>query len=69
MKTVKLEEASRRLLSSVARLKIMYPAADVPCVQSSLLGLLDPESHLVIGKALMRLGVGCFAYWLGGLVA
>lgn len=33
-------------------LKIMYPDADIPCVQLSLLSNLDPESHLEIGRAL-----------------
>ena len=33
-------------------LKIMYPGADIPCVQLSLLGSLEPESHMVVGEAL-----------------
>ena len=36
-------------------LKIMYPAADVPCVQLSLLPSLDPGEHLRIGEALADL--------------
>ena len=33
-------------------LKIMYPTADIPCVQVSLLGSLDPAEHLELGAAL-----------------
>ncbi len=33
-------------------LKIMYPAADIPCVQLSLLQSLDPAAHLRMGTAL-----------------
>ena len=36
-------------------LKIMYPDANVPCVQLSLLASLDPLSHIVLGKALRAL--------------
>jgi 4,5-DOPA dioxygenase extradiol len=36
-------------------LKIMYPAAEIPCVQLSLVSGLDPESHLRIGRALLEL--------------
>lgn len=36
-------------------LKIMYPEADIPCVQLSLLSSLDPSSHIEIGKALRTL--------------
>lgn len=36
-------------------LKIMYPQADIPCVQLSLLSSLDPEKHLRLGKALANL--------------
>jgi len=36
-------------------LKIMYPAADIPCVQLSLLKNLDPAEHIEIGKALAGL--------------
>lgn len=36
-------------------LKIMYPNADIPCVQVSLLNSLDPEAHLALGKALQGL--------------
>lgn len=33
-------------------LKIMYPEADIPCVQLSLLNSLDPDEHLRLGEAL-----------------
>ena len=36
-------------------LKIMYPKADIPCVQLSLLSSLDPKAHIAIGKALAPL--------------
>ena len=36
-------------------LKIMYPDADIPCVQVSLLKSLDPEEHIQLGKALSHL--------------
>lgn len=36
-------------------LKIMYPAADIPCVQLSLVHGLDPEVHLRLGDALRDL--------------
>jgi aromatic ring-opening dioxygenase catalytic subunit (LigB family) len=36
-------------------LKIMYPEADIPCVQISLLASLDPASHIAIGRALRGL--------------
>lgn len=36
-------------------LKIMYPEADIPCVQLSLVNSLDPAEHIKIGQALNRL--------------
>ena len=36
-------------------LKIMYPEADIPCLQISLMHSLDPASHIAIGKALAHL--------------
>lgn len=36
-------------------LKIMYPAADIPCVQLSLVNNLDPSVHIAIGQALREL--------------
>lgn len=36
-------------------LKLMYPAADIPCVQLSLVDTLDPAGHIAIGKALAPL--------------
>ncbi len=38
-------------------LKIMYPEADIPCVQLSLKQSLDPQEHINIGKALRELEV------------
>lgn len=36
-------------------LKLMYPAADIPCLQLSLLKGLDPAAHIALGKALQGL--------------
>jgi aromatic ring-opening dioxygenase catalytic subunit (LigB family) len=36
-------------------LKIMYPEADIPCVQLSLVDSLDPFLHIKIGNALQSL--------------
>ena len=36
-------------------LKIMYPEADIPCIQLSLVKGLDPAEHIRIGKALAGL--------------
>ena len=36
-------------------LKIMYPKADIPSIQLSLIGGLDPAAHLELGKALQLL--------------
>lgn len=36
-------------------LKLMYPQADIPCIQLSLLRGLDPGAHLALGKALRGL--------------
>ncbi len=36
-------------------LKIMYPEADIPTVQVSLLNGLDPEEHIKLGRALRSL--------------
>lgn len=36
-------------------LKIMYPEADIPVVQLSMLASLDPAAHVAIGKALRTL--------------
>ncbi|MCG6936894.1 MAG: dioxygenase [Gammaproteobacteria bacterium] len=33
-------------------LKIMYPEADIPCIQLSLVKRLDPAEHISIGKAI-----------------
>lgn len=39
-------------------LKIMYPEADIPCFQLSLLRNLDPAAHLRLGSALADVGDG-----------
>ena len=36
-------------------LKIMYPEADIPCVQLSLVEGLDPAAHIALGQALRGL--------------
>lgn len=36
-------------------LKLMYPAADIPCTQLSLLSSLDPAAHIRLGEALAPL--------------
>jgi 4,5-DOPA dioxygenase extradiol len=36
-------------------LKIMYPKAEIPCLQVSLLASLDPKAHIALGKALAPL--------------
>jgi 4,5-DOPA dioxygenase extradiol len=36
-------------------LKIMYPKADIPCVQLSLLNNLDPMEHINMGRAIQSL--------------
>jgi 4,5-DOPA dioxygenase extradiol len=36
-------------------LKIMYPEANIPCVQLSLVNTLDPSYHIAIGRALKGL--------------
>ena len=36
-------------------LKIMYPQADIPCVQLSLVASLDPATHIKMGRALQSL--------------
>lgn len=36
-------------------LKLMYPEADIPCVQLSLVNTMDAETHLAIGRALQAL--------------
>jgi 4,5-DOPA dioxygenase extradiol len=36
-------------------LKLMYPQADVPCVQLSLVNSLQPQQHIQIGKSLASL--------------
>ena len=36
-------------------LKMMYPHADIPCLQLSLLRGLNPSAHIALGKALQEL--------------
>jgi 4,5-DOPA dioxygenase extradiol len=36
-------------------LKLMYPQADIPCLQLSLLRGLNPSAHIALGKALYAL--------------
>ena len=36
-------------------LKLIYPQADIPSIQLSLVRGLDPEMHIAIGKALGEL--------------
>ena len=36
-------------------LKIMYPDADIPCVELSLVSSLDPAAHIEVGRALRSL--------------
>ena len=38
-------------------LKIMYPNANIPCLQMSLIKSLDPQAHINLGKALAKLRV------------
>ena len=33
-------------------LKLMYPSADIPCIQLSLMDSLDAEDHIKLGKAI-----------------
>ena len=35
-------------------MKIMYPNADIPCVQLSLVSSLDPKAHIEIGRAIQN---------------
>jgi len=36
-------------------LKLIYPDADIPCLQLSLVSGLDPQTHLRMGQALAPL--------------
>ncbi|HVN96955.1 MAG TPA: class III extradiol ring-cleavage dioxygenase, partial [Syntrophorhabdaceae bacterium] len=36
-------------------LKLMYPQADIPCLQLSLVGGLNPAAHIALGRALRGL--------------
>jgi aromatic ring-opening dioxygenase catalytic subunit (LigB family) len=35
-------------------LTIMYPDADIPCIQISLLNSLDPQQHIALGQAISQ---------------
>ena len=37
-------------------LKIMYPDADIPCIQLSLMSSLDPAAHIALGEAMSDIG-------------
>jgi len=37
-------------------LKIMFPEADIPCVQLSLIKRIDPAEHIQLGRALQNVG-------------
>jgi len=34
----------------------MYPEADIPCIQLSLLDSLDPAEHIALGEAMSEIG-------------
>jgi aromatic ring-opening dioxygenase catalytic subunit (LigB family) len=36
-------------------MKIMYPEADIPCIQLSLLASLDPAAHIALGAAMSEM--------------
>ena len=51
----KLDEARGFDHGVFVPLKIMYPEADIPCVQLSLVETLDPLLHIEVGNALQNL--------------
>lgn len=51
----KLDEARGFDHGVFVPLKIMYPQADIPCVQLSLVDTLDPDTHIDVGHALRNL--------------
>lgn len=51
----KLDEARGFDHGVFVPLKIMYPQADIPCVQLSLVETLDPLLHIEVGNALQNL--------------
>lgn len=62
--TTQLEKADIKAVADTSRgldhglfvpLKIMYPEADIPCVQLSLIDSLDPLAHITLGRALQGL--------------
>lgn len=50
-----LDEARGLDHGAFVPLKIMYPEADIPCVQVSLVDTLSPSAHIEIGRALESL--------------
>ncbi|GHB69595.1 dioxygenase [Psychrosphaera saromensis] len=38
-------------------LKVMFPEADIPCIQLSLVNTLDPSEHIKMGRAINQLDV------------
>lgn len=53
--TTKLDEQRGFDHGVFVPLKLMYPQADIPCVQLSLVNNLQPQQHIQIGKALAEL--------------
>ena len=51
----RLDEARGFDHGTFVPLKIMYPDADIPCVQLSMLNTLDPQKHIDMGSALASL--------------
>lgn len=51
----KLDEARGYDHGMYVPLKLMYPEANIPCVQLSLLSSLDPAKHIQMGNALSEL--------------
>lgn len=52
---VKMDESRGLDHGLFVPLKIMYPAADIPCVQLSLVNSLDPAEHIQMGRTLAEL--------------
>lgn len=50
-----LEESRRFDHGLFVPLKIMYPQADIPCIQLSLVNSLDAATHIAMGRALAGL--------------
>jgi aromatic ring-opening dioxygenase catalytic subunit (LigB family) len=52
---VKLDEKRGFDHGMYVPLKLMYPEANIPCLQLSLLKSLDPSAHIALGKSLASL--------------